>query len=93
MAAMRWWRKVHKANISQADRDQFERYGETVVALLLANQLTESPETKEHRIRVGVLGFFQKVIVDVDAAAAWLTERTDLAERREDRHETADGLC
>lgn len=58
------------------------------MALLLANQLTESPETKEAQIRAGVLGL--KAIVDVNAASAWLTERADLTERREARLETVE---
>jgi hypothetical protein len=36
---MWWWRKVRRADISQEDRDRFERYGETVVALLLASMV------------------------------------------------------
>lgn len=81
------WRKVHRANIPLAERVLFERYGETVVALLLASELTENPET--HGITIG--GFIlKKVIVDIDAASAWLTERADLAERREDRLETVE---
>jgi len=78
------WRKVRRASISQADRDRFERYGETVVALLLANELTERPQTE---LRIIFTTFLEKVIVNVDAAAAWLTERADLREQREDRIE------
>jgi hypothetical protein len=83
-----WWRrKVRRADISQDDRDRFERYGETVVALLLASELTEHSETST--IVVG--GFnLKKVIVDVDAAAQWLSERADLHERREQRLETVE---
>ncbi len=84
---MWWWRKVRWAHISQNDRNQFERYGETVVALLLATELTENPETRG----IAIGGFIlKKVIVDVDAAAAWLTERADLGEPREDRLETVE---
>ncbi|SRR6266581_1953600 len=82
------WRQVRKADISQADRDRFERYGETVVALLLASELTENPETGTGIIKFG--GLYQKVIVGVDAATAWLTERADQRERRENRVEAVE---
>jgi hypothetical protein len=77
------WRKVRKADISKEDRDRFERYGETVVGLLLASELTEHPETEaDAHITVigGMLLWSPKIIVNVDAAAAWLTERADLRE-------------
>jgi hypothetical protein len=84
-----WWRrKIRRAHISQIDRDRFERYGETVVALLLGSELTERPEAGTGIIKIA--GFYQKVIVDVNAASAWLTERADLRERREDRIETVE---
>jgi hypothetical protein len=82
------WRKVRRAHISQEDRDKFERYGETVVALLVGSELTDQPD--EHTSIV-VGGFMlKKHIVNADEAAAWLTERADLAERREDRLETVE---
>ncbi len=54
------------------------------MALLLANELTERPQTE---LRIIFTTFLEKVIVNVDAAAAWLTERADLREQREDRIE------
>lgn len=81
------WRKVRGANISQTDRDRFERYGETVVALLLASELTERPETA---FKISFAGMYEQVIVDVRAATAWLTERADLHERREQRLEAVE---
>lgn len=85
---MWWWRKVHEAHISLAERVLFERYGETVVALLLVNELIERPEAGTGIIKFGGSG--QKALVDVDAASAWLTERADLAELREQRLETVE---
>jgi hypothetical protein len=82
---MWWWRKVHRADIPLPARVLFERYGETVVALLLANELAEHPPGI---IKFG--GLSVKAIVDVDAASVWLTERADLAQRREDRLETVE---
>ncbi|SRR5260370_41033206 len=84
---MWWWRKVHGAQISLAERVLFERYGETVVALLLANELTDNPQGIE--IMSGAANL-KRVTVNIDAASAWLTERADLAERREDRLETVE---
>jgi hypothetical protein len=75
------WRRVRKAAISQSDRDLFERYGETVVALLLANHMS-SYSTKT----VG----FHEVLVSEEAATAWLTERGDTRERQEQRLETVE---
>src|SRR5260370_42287852 len=86
---MWWWRKVRRAHISKDDRDRFERYGENVVALLLASELAEHPETGTgFFIKSGSFSrIYETVIVNVNAAAAWLTERADLHERREDRLE------
>jgi hypothetical protein len=69
---MWWWRKVRRANIAQEERDKFERYGETVVAMGIAMHLDKMPG------------------LEPLVAAAWLTERADLAERREDRLETVE---
>jgi len=85
---MWWWRKVHKADIPLVARVLFERYGETVVALLLANALAEHTQLSTDTFRLG--GMWEKTVVDIDAAAGWLTERAELAERREDRLETVE---
>ena|SRR2546425_11159030 len=74
---MWWWRKVRRANISQGLRDELERWGEPVVvgALVLAPDMPSSPLhslVTEHR----------------NDTLAWLTERRDLTERREQRLET-----
>lgn len=85
---MWWWRKVRRADIHPDDRDRFERYGETLVALLVASELTDHPD--EHTSIV-VGGFMiKKHIVNAEAATAWLTERADLAELREQRLETVE---
>jgi cytoskeletal protein RodZ len=63
-ASPRWpWplRTVRKANITDSERDYFERYGENVVAMMASS---------------GFEG-------NVEHARAWLTERADSHERRE----------
>ena len=71
---MWWWRKVRKVTISKVERNIFEQYGETVVALIVVNQLSG----------IG------NVLVNRTSAEAWLTERADIHERREDRLETVE---
>ena len=70
------WRKVRKANIDQSERDTFERYGETVIAITLVSGQTGAE--------------ILKVQTDEDAfkhAAEWLSERADKHFRRERRLE------
>jgi hypothetical protein len=66
--------RVRKAKIDSAVRDQFERYGETVIATCLAT--TPRPAS------IGT--FLDK---HEDEALAWLTERSDRQERKETRIE------
>lgn len=76
-----WWRKVRVANISREDRDLFERFGEAVVGTVVAGGF--NPRHEE----------LQKVYTDPTVlanAAAWLTERGDLREQREQRLETVE---
>jgi hypothetical protein len=78
---MWWWRKVRTADIPSADRDTFERFGEVVIVSLLTSGLT--PKSKELQAFYG----------DADKEGnvkAWLTERGDLHERREQRLETVE---
>jgi hypothetical protein len=72
------WRKVRKANIPEADRDTFERFGEIVIVSLLTSGLT--PVAKELQAFYGVEEKERNV-------KAWLTERGDSQERREQRLE------
>jgi hypothetical protein len=72
-------RRIRKANIPDADRDVFERYGENVIGMVLAggfapaagdlHRLYAEPAIKTH-------------------ARDWLTERADAHERREQRLES-----
>ena len=77
---MWWWRKVRRADIPEHLRTQFERYGEDVLAHALAvgAHPTQGPELLN--IMAG----------DRSPIMAWLTERQDIHERREDRLETAE---
>jgi hypothetical protein len=74
------WRKVRRANIPEQLRTQFERYGEDVLAHALAvgAHHTQGPELLN--IMSG----------DRSPIMAWLTERRDIHERREDRLETVE---
>jgi len=66
--------KVRKALIDQRARDEFERYGETVIATCLAT--TPRPAS---------IGNF--LDAHEAEATAWLTERSDRHERKETRIE------
>lgn len=72
------WRKVRKAEISNADRDLFERYGEAVIVNILAGA---GPKTDE---------LVRAFLKDEDKIRArdWLTEYRDSQHRREQRLET-----
>src|SRR5260370_30434123 len=77
---MWWWRKVRLATIDTKLRDQFELFGEDVLAHALAigaistEQGPLVPLLKEHRSEM----------------MAWLQERRDIAERHADRLETVE---
>jgi hypothetical protein len=75
---MRWrLREVRVANIPQAIRDELERAGETVIANALAAPM-DVPGSPFHKFRFGE---------ERPAAEAWLIERRDIAERKEQRAE------
>jgi hypothetical protein len=75
-----WWlRKVRKADIPEADRDTFERFGEPVIGMLLAGGF--SPPLPE-------LAQIYADKAKQEHARDWLTERSDAHERREQRQET-----
>jgi len=76
-----WWRKVRKANIPQADRDTFERFGETVIGSLLTGGF--NPIAEELRVIYGNK-------TKHEYARDWLTERGDSRELREQRLETVE---
>jgi hypothetical protein len=79
---MRWWTKVRRADIPQADRDTFDQLGETVVALMLTSGW--GPADDELR-KV----YYDKTVLA--NAVPWLRERSDIHQRREDRREQS--LC
>lgn len=84
-----WWRKVRYADISQDLRNSLERYGENVVSFALGAGVSPG----SHGISMGNASptditlqlLIQK---NRDHVLAWLTERRDLAEKREQRVET-----
>jgi len=78
-----WWRKIRPANIPQADRDLFERFGEFVIGSVLAGGFTPS--------HADLQPLYQKTNpAQQDYARDWLTERSDSHELREQRLETAE---
>ncbi len=74
------WRTVRKANISEEQRKQFERFGEDV----LAHALAVGADRTQGRELLGLLEGDRTPIMK------WLTERRDIHERREDRLETVE---
>jgi hypothetical protein len=75
------WPKVRKANIPEIDRDIFERFGETVIGLVLSGGLT--PRAAE-LVRV-----YQE-IPKQQYARDWLTECRDSHMRHEWRIEVVE---
>ena len=73
---MWWWRKVRWANIPDDMRAKLEQFGETVIAMSLSTGIVRD---------TGQLGFLQHSWPD---ALAWLQERRDIHERKEQRQET-----
>jgi hypothetical protein len=80
------WRKVRKARISKEDRDLFERYGETVVASILAS----NPSTTEIHAYIAGQDYEPSSQGRRPAARDWLTECRDAHELREQRVETVE---
>ena len=81
IGAMWWWRKVRRANIPEELRATFEQFGEIVIATFLAMGITAK------YTYTGPLGVLNE---SWQEALAWLAERRDIQERREDRRETAE---
>jgi hypothetical protein len=76
-----WWlRKVRRANISQELRDDLERFGETVIA----GALVLGPHSSDDKPLYALVNNHQP------ESLAWLTERRDIAERKEQRVETVE---
>ncbi len=73
------WRKVRYANIPKTSRDLFERFGENIIASIVATNL--APRDPE----------LQAMYPDpqkIKDATEWLTERGDIRIRQEHRLET-----
>ena len=75
---MWWWRKVRWADIPDDVRAKLELFGETVVAMSLSTGIVSG---------TGQLSFLNNNWPD---ALAWLQERRDIHERKEDRLETVE---
>jgi len=75
---MWWWRKVRWANIPDDMRAKLEQFGETVIAMSLSTGIVRD---------TGQLGFLQHSWPD---ALAWLQERRDIHERKQQRQETVE---
>lgn len=75
------WRKIRRADISQELRDELEQFGETVIAGALV--LSPAGVTTQTSL-------YSLVSHHRDDALRWLTEKRDVAERREQRLETVE---
>ena len=75
-----WWRRVRYAQIPDELRERFELFGETVLSMAIA-----SPTYNSLVQGVELVGLMQVKRAEI---TAWLRERRDLAERREQRLET-----
>ena len=78
---MRWrWTKVRRAaDLPQAERDLLERFGPDVIRMVLVSgHAPASPDLQP----------LYNCADQKKRAGAWLTEKSDQAERREDRLET-----
>jgi hypothetical protein len=77
-----WWRGIRPANIPQADRDIFERFGEFVIGSVLAGGFAPSHDD--------LVPYQKRNTAQQNYARDWLTERSDSHEQREQRVETVD---
>jgi hypothetical protein len=71
-----WWRKVRKADIPQADRELFERYGESVIGSIVAGGLSRGASDLAEVYKPGKIQ---------DNARNWLAEQRHQPKRRERR--------
>ncbi|MGA3305558.1 MAG: hypothetical protein ABSC26_06075 [Stellaceae bacterium] len=77
---MRWWRKVRYAEIPNELRDRFELFGEDILA-----QAFSAAQWNSVVQGVELINLIQSRRPEI---IAWLRERRDLEERREQRVET-----
>jgi hypothetical protein len=92
--AMLGFRRVRRAKIPRAHRDVFERYGESVIQLMIAASFQRYGENVLH-LMIGATPALQPkdlAALDTDQtmvenAALWLTERADMHSNREWRLE------
>ena len=77
---MWWWRKVRYANLPADLREQFELYGETLMAIAI-----ESGDANRIGPDLAALGQRHR-----EQIVEWLRERRDIAERQHDRLETVE---
>jgi hypothetical protein len=75
------WRKVRVAQIAPNVRDEFERYGELVLAHALATLSPVTPPVTE------LANLFNQHRTEL---LAWLTERRDIDQRKADRIEAVE---
>jgi hypothetical protein len=73
--------EVRRATLDDDLRDLFEQYGEQVVAMALALGSNQGTGLRTHP--VAPTHAMSVVHAHQDAAAQWLRERRDMAERRE----------
>jgi hypothetical protein len=78
------WHKVRRADIPKERREEFERYGETLMALAI-----ESGERLGQELAIGKpLAWVGQQ--EREQIVEWLRERRDIAARREDRLEAVE---
>jgi hypothetical protein len=73
--------KVREAELDPSLRDFFEQVGEQIVALALAIEATRGNGV--HMTPIAPTDAMNVIYEHQDEAAQWLTERRDLAERRD----------
>lgn len=92
---MWWWTKIRRAVISPDARRTFEILGPTLVAMRLATIDQAIPDPGQgimlnmNFMQVPAL-VHNAVAYNQEDAIHWLAEQHDIAERREDRLETAE---
>src|SRR5262249_12501689 len=75
---MPWWRRVRRANIRNASRDVFERFGEGIIADMVS--ASHSPRAPD------LIAMYNDEQM-IREATDWLTERGDLKVLHEQRLE------
>lgn len=80
------WRRIRRANIPNELRDRFEVYGENVLALMLSTGDVHTTQGASLQ-RLELIDLVQQRPAEL---VAWLQERADTHERREDRLEAVE---